>query len=340
MRKEIVRKAGIGFEETFAPVARLEATYSSYAHAAKGFVDPEHPSHVYRLKKALYGLKQAPRAWYDKLSAFLIKSGFSKGVDNKFPQSPRGIFINQSKKCSGNLEKSLVLTHATPIDTPMAEASPDLDEDKERNKKKLNFLDIGLLAGLPKSKSNCHLQQKLNTYPIRLLCSESFGCFTQLRDYGLCFHQNSNVIETTKCYCSSATICSTLAFQAHRSSSPLSTKSRSKGRTVADSIAERLTRPTAYKFKTDCSIIPVWDSEVEILISVLVLDHPGLEERQTLGNLILRCSIHTVIIDPHGIRAKDTQSIRAKTCTNPLLTSPEEIKKVYIQSFRTISENQ
>ncbi|GKA19230.1 hypothetical protein Tco_0699145 [Tanacetum coccineum] len=34
--------------------------------------------------------------------------------------------------------------------------------------------------------------------------------------------------------------------------------SGSKGRTVADSIAERLTRPTAYKFKTDCSIIPVW----------------------------------------------------------------------------------
>ncbi|GKA44557.1 hypothetical protein Tco_0737281 [Tanacetum coccineum] len=34
----------------------------------------------------------------------------------------------------------------------------------------------------------------------------------------------------------------------------------SKGRTVADSIAERLTRPTAYKFKTDCSIIPVWGS--------------------------------------------------------------------------------
>ncbi|GJU43476.1 hypothetical protein Tco_1200742 [Tanacetum coccineum] len=36
------------------------------------------------------------------------------------------------------------------------------------------------------------------------------------------------------------------------------TSSQSKGRTVADSIAERLTRPTAYKFKTDCSIIPVW----------------------------------------------------------------------------------
>ncbi|GJV97263.1 hypothetical protein Tco_1548840 [Tanacetum coccineum] len=38
--------------------------------------------------------------------------------------------------------------------------------------------------------------------------------------------------------------------------------SKSKGRTVADSIAERLTRPTAYKVKTDCSIIPVWVSKV------------------------------------------------------------------------------
>ncbi|GKG33675.1 retrovirus-related pol polyprotein from transposon TNT 1-94, partial [Tanacetum coccineum] len=27
-----------------------------------GFVDPDFPNHVYRLKKALYGLKQAPRA--------------------------------------------------------------------------------------------------------------------------------------------------------------------------------------------------------------------------------------------------------------------------------------
>ncbi|GJS58786.1 retrovirus-related pol polyprotein from transposon TNT 1-94 [Tanacetum coccineum] len=42
------------------------------------------------------------------------------------------------------------------------------------------------------------------------------------------------------------------------SSSKVTMISRSKGRPVADSIADRLTRPTAYKFKTDCSIIPVW----------------------------------------------------------------------------------
>ncbi|GKC14560.1 retrovirus-related pol polyprotein from transposon TNT 1-94, partial [Tanacetum coccineum] len=51
-----------------------------YVSQPEGFVNPDHPSHVYRLKKALYGLKQAPRAWYDKLSMFLLNSGFTKGV--------------------------------------------------------------------------------------------------------------------------------------------------------------------------------------------------------------------------------------------------------------------
>ncbi|GJT43634.1 putative reverse transcriptase domain-containing protein [Tanacetum coccineum] len=45
-----------------------------------GFVDPDFPNHVYRLKKALYGLKQAPRAWFDKLSSFLIEHHFTKVV--------------------------------------------------------------------------------------------------------------------------------------------------------------------------------------------------------------------------------------------------------------------
>ncbi|GJX10302.1 retrovirus-related pol polyprotein from transposon TNT 1-94 [Tanacetum coccineum] len=51
-----------------------------YVSQPEGFVDPDHPTHVYRLKKALYGLKQAPRAWYDTLSRFLLDNKFSKGV--------------------------------------------------------------------------------------------------------------------------------------------------------------------------------------------------------------------------------------------------------------------
>ncbi|GKA37182.1 copia protein [Tanacetum coccineum] len=45
-----------------------------------GFVGPNFPNHVYRLKKALYGLKQAPGAWYDKLSSFLLKYHFTNGI--------------------------------------------------------------------------------------------------------------------------------------------------------------------------------------------------------------------------------------------------------------------
>ncbi|GKA21467.1 retrovirus-related pol polyprotein from transposon TNT 1-94 [Tanacetum coccineum] len=102
------QEEGINFEESFASVARLEAiqiflVFSAhmnmviyqmdvktaflngnlreevYVSQPDGFVDPDKPNYVYKLKKALYGLKQAPRAWYDMLSSFLISNDFSKG---------------------------------------------------------------------------------------------------------------------------------------------------------------------------------------------------------------------------------------------------------------------
>ncbi|GJX29485.1 retrovirus-related pol polyprotein from transposon TNT 1-94 [Tanacetum coccineum] len=51
-----------------------------YVNQSEGFIDPDHPTYVYRLKKALYGIKQAPRAWYNTLSRFLLDNKFSKGV--------------------------------------------------------------------------------------------------------------------------------------------------------------------------------------------------------------------------------------------------------------------
>ncbi|GKE30843.1 RNA-directed DNA polymerase, eukaryota [Tanacetum coccineum] len=63
--KGYAQEEGIDFEESFAPVARLEAVQifeEVYVAQPDGFVDPDHPDKVYRIRKALYGLKQAPRA--------------------------------------------------------------------------------------------------------------------------------------------------------------------------------------------------------------------------------------------------------------------------------------
>ncbi|GJY52894.1 retrovirus-related pol polyprotein from transposon TNT 1-94 [Tanacetum coccineum] len=78
------QEEGIDFEESFTPVAHIilngELKEEVYVSQPEGFVDPDHPTHVYRMKKALYGLKQAPRAWYDTLSRFLLDNKFSKSA--------------------------------------------------------------------------------------------------------------------------------------------------------------------------------------------------------------------------------------------------------------------
>ncbi|GJX24494.1 retrovirus-related pol polyprotein from transposon TNT 1-94 [Tanacetum coccineum] len=110
-----------------------------YVSQPDRFVDPNNPNHVYRLKKALYGLKQAPRAWYDLLSSFLLSQVFSKGtidptlfISKKgkdillISQSPRGIFLNQSKYALESLKKYKMESY-DPMDNPMVEKSK-LDE--------------------------------------------------------------------------------------------------------------------------------------------------------------------------------------------------------------------
>nr|GEV22961.1 hypothetical protein [Tanacetum cinerariifolium] len=76
------QEEGIDFEESFAPVARMEAISIFLAYAIqKGFavyqMDVKTAFLHGSLKEDVY---QAPRAWYDELSTFLLQNGFSKGI--------------------------------------------------------------------------------------------------------------------------------------------------------------------------------------------------------------------------------------------------------------------
>ncbi|GJU76246.1 retrovirus-related pol polyprotein from transposon TNT 1-94 [Tanacetum coccineum] len=155
--KGYAQEEGIDFEESFAPVSRLEVVWIFVAYAAHksfpiyqmdvkmaflngalkkevyvtqpdGFVDPDHPEKFYHLMIALYELKQAPRAWYDELSNFLMSKGFTKGL--QIHQSPRGIFINQAKYALEILKKH-GMEKGQSISTPMA-TKPKLDSDLSR----------------------------------------------------------------------------------------------------------------------------------------------------------------------------------------------------------------
>ncbi|GJV00038.1 retrovirus-related pol polyprotein from transposon TNT 1-94 [Tanacetum coccineum] len=140
------QEKGINFEESFAPMDVKTAFLNCplkeevYVSQPEGFVDPDFPDHVYRLKKALYILKQAPRAWYDKLSSFLIEHHFNKGIVDptlftrrhggeillvefflglQVHQSPRDIFISQSQYAIELLKKH-GMDECVSMSTPMA----------------------------------------------------------------------------------------------------------------------------------------------------------------------------------------------------------------------------
>ncbi|GJT56102.1 retrovirus-related pol polyprotein from transposon TNT 1-94 [Tanacetum coccineum] len=146
---------GIDFEESFAPVARLEAIRIFLAFAA-------HMNMVIYQMDVKTAFLNAPRAWYDMLSSFLISNDFSKGsVDPtlfirregkelllmsmmgkthfssnyRFLKNPRGIFINQSKYALEFTREIWLLNLGTPVDTPWCR-SPKLDEDKRRERRK------------------------------------------------------------------------------------------------------------------------------------------------------------------------------------------------------------
>ena len=101
------QKHGIDYEETFAPVARMETVREVLSIVAQkkwkvyqmdvksaflngvlmeevyieqplGYEKKGQEHKVCKLKKALYGLKQEPRAWYSRIDSYLLENGFEK----------------------------------------------------------------------------------------------------------------------------------------------------------------------------------------------------------------------------------------------------------------------
>nr|GEX37831.1 copia protein [Tanacetum cinerariifolium] len=169
------QEEGIDFDESYAPVARIKAIQIFIANAAsknmtiyqmdvktsflngelkeevyvsqpEGFVDPDHPTNVYRLKKALQHIllvqiyvddiifsSTDPKAcdiFSNEMSfkfqmSMIGQMSFFLGL--QVSQSPGGIFINQSKFTLEILKK-FGLDSCDPVDTPMMDRLK-LDED-------------------------------------------------------------------------------------------------------------------------------------------------------------------------------------------------------------------
>ncbi|KAI5318038.1 hypothetical protein L3X38_037746 [Prunus dulcis] len=151
---------GIDFNETFAPVARLDTIRTLIALAAQkgwklyqlgvksaflnkeevyvdqpdGFVTTNYEDKVYKLKKALYGLKQAPRAWYEEINAYLISCGYVRSTSE-------ATLYCKTKEDSGTLIVSIYVD-----DIVYTDSSGELFEDfKTEIMRRYEMTDLGLL---------------------------------------------------------------------------------------------------------------------------------------------------------------------------------------------------
>ncbi|GJZ45652.1 retrovirus-related pol polyprotein from transposon TNT 1-94 [Tanacetum coccineum] len=202
------QQEAIDFEESFAPVARLEAVrlfvaYDAhksfsiyqmdikttflngplkeevYVNQPDGFVDPHHPDKGYHLKKAVYGLKQTPKAWYDELSNFLASKGFSKGsIDPTLFITKHGEYILlYPKDTSFELIAFLDSDHVHCLDSRKSTSGG------------IQFLGGDKLVSWSSKKQDCTSMSSAEAEYVSLsaCCAQVLWLRTQLTDYGFHF---------------------------------------------------------------------------------------------------------------------------------------------------------
>ncbi|GJR48521.1 retrovirus-related pol polyprotein from transposon TNT 1-94 [Tanacetum coccineum] len=184
--KGYAQEEGIDFEESFAPVARLEAVRIFVAYAAhKSF-----PIYQMDVKTAFLNgpLKeeQAPRAWYDELSNFLMSKGFTK-AHKSFPiyqMDVKTAFLNGPLK-----EEVYVAQPEGKLQEPDADHAGCLDTRKSTSGG-IQFLGDKLVSWMSKKQNYTAMSSAEAEYvALSASCAQVMWMRTQLQDYGFNYNK-------------------------------------------------------------------------------------------------------------------------------------------------------
>ena len=129
---------GIDYEDVFSPVAKYSAIrtllalanaynfeihqldvktaflngiidHDIYMSQPEGFVDPEKPNHLCKLKRSIYGLKQSARCWNSTLDTFLRNCGYQRS------NADSCIYIKQVKNTEGKVNLCILAIYVDDI---------------------------------------------------------------------------------------------------------------------------------------------------------------------------------------------------------------------------------
>ncbi|GJR26599.1 hypothetical protein Tco_1102831 [Tanacetum coccineum] len=172
------QEEGIDFEESFAPIARLEAVrvflVAYAAHKHNHYLSNGCQTLFSWLKKSFYNLKQALRAWYDKLSLFLIEHGFTKGgnIENDDIRIEFGLslglsYVKENSPVEADVHPDELCLSNKRYDLMDANKKVDLDHVQYGSKYRLRFMldkreltltldDFRQIFHLPQATANNH----------------------------------------------------------------------------------------------------------------------------------------------------------------------------------------
>nr|GEV58737.1 uncharacterized mitochondrial protein AtMg00810-like [Tanacetum cinerariifolium] len=226
------KEEGIDFEESFAPVTHIKAFRIFIANAAsknmtiyqmdvktaflndelkeevyvsqlEGFIDPYHPTHVYRLKKALCGLKQAHRTRFHSMVESLMYLTASRPdlvfavcMCARYQASPTKKHLEALKRVFWYLRGTINWGLWYSKDTTMAlTAYADADhtgcQDTRRSTSgSAQFLRDKLVSrSSKKQRSTVILTTKAEYIPMSGCCTQILWMRSQLTYYGFAFNK-------------------------------------------------------------------------------------------------------------------------------------------------------